>query len=35
MTVKGMKAEDLRIWGERVSAAVEKSLVEHMTHARL
>jgi hypothetical protein len=35
MVVKGMTEEELGVWGERVSAAVDKALIVHMTNARL
>jgi hypothetical protein len=35
MAVKGISMEEFGVWGERVSKAVEQSLVVHMTNARL
>jgi len=33
MTAKGITMEELGVWGERVSKAVEHGLIVHMTDA--
>jgi hypothetical protein len=35
MAAKGITMEELGVWGERVSKAIENALVLHMTNARL
>jgi hypothetical protein len=35
MAAKGISKEEFELWGERVSKAVEQSLVVHMTYAKL
>jgi hypothetical protein len=35
MAAKGISMEELGLWGEHVSRAIENALVVHMTNARL